>query len=113
MYFPDTDKSTTVDPKRHSGLWTSPTGPPSMTKDNCGQRSWNSCKKETWLTTLKMVCDRVVANTIGQSSVKGGSLLFLSDRLFSLSRARLILISKSRFTFHMQASYKNSQITRA
>lgn len=32
--FPDTDKSTTVDPKRHSGLWMSPIGPPSMTKDN-------------------------------------------------------------------------------
>lgn len=32
--FPDTDKSTTVDPKRHSGLWTSPIGPPSMIKDN-------------------------------------------------------------------------------
>lgn len=32
--FPDTDKSTTVDPKRHSGLWMSPMGPPSMTKDN-------------------------------------------------------------------------------
>lgn len=32
--FPDTDKSTTVDPKRHSGLSMSPIGPPSMIKDN-------------------------------------------------------------------------------
>lgn len=32
--FPDTDKSTTVDPKRHSGLWMSPMGPPSITKDS-------------------------------------------------------------------------------
>lgn len=32
--FPGTDRSTTVEPRRHSGLWPSPIGPPSMTRDN-------------------------------------------------------------------------------
>lgn len=40
--FPGTDKSITVEPRRHSGLWPFPIGPPSMTRDNSGQRSWNS-----------------------------------------------------------------------
>lgn len=31
--FPGIDKSTTVEPRRHSGLWPSPIGPPSMTRD--------------------------------------------------------------------------------
>lgn len=32
--FPGTDKSTTVEPRRYSGLWPFPIGPPSMTRDN-------------------------------------------------------------------------------
>lgn len=41
-YFPTTDRSTTVDPRRQ---W-SPIGPPSTTTASLGQSSWNSFKKQ-------------------------------------------------------------------